>query len=474
MLNPADHAFVQRLGALLPEGRVRPADAAHLEEPRGRVAGAAGCMVLPETPDEVAAVVRACAGGRVGIVPWGGGTGLVGGQVMAPGGPLPVLLSLERMSRLRAVLPDENVIVAEAGAVLAEVQSAAAAAGRLFPLSLASEGSARVGGLLATNAGGVNVLRWGNMRDLCLGIEAVLADGSVLHGLKRLRKDNTGYDLRHLLIGSEGTLGIITAASLRLVPRPAAEATALLQVASPAAAVRLLAIAGEIAGGGLSAFELIAGQGLEFLAEAGFDHRVPLVAVPAWSVLVDLGLGPGQDPGAALEAIFAAALDEGLSEDGVVAASDSQRAALWAMREAIPLANRRVGAIVSNDIAVPVGAIPEFLVRGDAAVAAIDPSLRVNAFGHLGDGNLHYNVFPPRGVGRDAFGHLAGALTTAVNDLVASLDGSFSAEHGIGRLKVAELQRRGDPGKLSAMRAIKAAMDPLGILNPGAVLPSTG
>jgi FAD/FMN-containing dehydrogenase len=393
---------------------------------------------------------------------------------MAPDGPLPVLLSLERMSRLRAVLPDENVIVAEAGAVLAEVQAQAQAAGRLFPLSLASEGSARVGGLLATNAGGVNVLRWGNMRDLCLGVEAVLADGTVLHGLKRLRKDNTGYDLRHLLIGSEGTLGIITAASLRLVPRPAAEATALLQVASPAAAVRLLAIAGEIAGGGLSAFELISGQGLAFLAEAGFDHRVPLAPLPVWSVLVDLGLGPGQDPGAALEAIFAAALEEGLSEDGVVAASGSQRAALWALREAIPLANRRVGAVVSNDIAVPVGAIPDFLVRGDAAVAAIDPRLRVNAFGHLGDGNLHYNIFPPRGMERDAFAHLGGTITAAVNDLVAVLDGSFSAEHGIGRLKVAELQRRGDPGKLSAMRAIKAALDPQGILNPGAVLPSSG
>jgi FAD/FMN-containing dehydrogenase len=230
-------------------------------------------------------------------------------------------------------------------------------------------------------------------------------------------------------------------------------------------------MAGEVAGGGVSAFELISGQGLAFLAEAGFDHRVPMAALPGWSVLVDLGMGPGQDPAGALEAVFAAALDRGLSEDGVIAASEAQRAALWALREAIPLANRRVGAIVSNDIAVPVGAIPAFLERGDRAVAAIDARLRVNAFGHLGDGNLHYNVFPPRGGARADFAHLVRDLTAAVNDLVAEFDGSFSAEHGIGRLKVDELQRRGDPGKLAAMRAIKTALDPLGILNPGAVLP---
>ncbi len=470
MLTPAGPAFVSQLRSQLPEGRVRDADAAYLEDPRGRVAGAAACLVLPENTAEVAAVVRACAAAGVGIVPRGGGTGLVGGQIMAPGAPLPVLLSLERMARLRAVLPDENVIVAEAGAVLADVQAAARDAGRMFPLSLASEGSARIGGLLATNAGGVNVLRWGNMRDLCLGVEAVLADGTVLRALGRLRKDNTGYDLRHLLIGSEGTLGILTAASLRLVPPPAVAGTALIQVASPAAAVRLLAIAGEVAGGGVSAFELISGQGLAFLTEAGFDQRAPLAAVPDWSVLIDLGMDRGQDPAAALEAIFAAALEQGLSADGVVAASEAQRSALWALRETIPLANRRVGAVVSNDIAVPVGAIPAFLAQGDAAVAALDARLRVNAFGHLGDGNLHYNVFPPPGGNRADFAHLADALTDAVNDLVMAFDGSFSAEHGIGRLKVGELGRRGDPGKLAAMRAIKAALDPLGILNPGAVL----
>jgi len=414
--------------------------------------------------------VRACAEAKVGIVPRAGGTGLVGGGAMPAGAPAPVVLSLDRMARLRAVVPEENVIVAEAGMVLADLQAAAAAAGRLFPLSLASEGSARIGGLLGTNAGGVNVLRWGNMRDLCLGVEAVMADGTVIRDLKRLRKDNTGYDLRHLLIGSEGTLGIITAASLRMVPRPAGQGTALVAVASPAAALDLLAIAGDIAGDGLSAFELISGTGLRFLTEAGFDLRVPLDPVPDWAVLIDLGLPGGRDPGAALEGIFAEAHAAGLVADGVLAASEAQRDALWALRETIPLANRRIGAVLSNDIAVPVGAVPEFLARGDRAVAAIDATLRVNAFGHLGDGNLHYNIFPPAGQAAAAFAPLRDRLEGAVNDLVLSLGGTFSAEHGIGRIKAAELARRGDPGKLAAMRAIKAALDPLGILNPGAML----
>jgi FAD/FMN-containing dehydrogenase len=474
MLNPADPAFVAHLAALLPQGAVRPAGPADLEDPRGRAAGVAGCVVRPGSVEEVAAVVRACAAARVGLVPRAGGTGLVGGGMMPAGGPVPVVLSLDRMARLRAVLPAENVIIAEAGAVLADVQAAAAAAGRLFPLSLASEGSARIGGLLGTNAGGVNVLRWGNMRDLCLGIEAVMADGTVIRDLKRLRKDNTGYDLRHLMIGSEGTLGILTAASLRLVPRPAGQGAALVAVASPAAALGLLAIAGEVAGDGLSAFELIGGAGLRFLAEAGFDLRVPLDPVPDWAVLIDLGLPAGQDPGAALEAIFATALAAGLATDGVVAASGAQRAALWALRETIPLANRRIGAVLSNDIAVPAGAIPEFLEQGDRAVAAIDPSLRVNAFGHLGDGNLHYNIFPPAGRAASGFAPLRDRLEGAVNDLVQALGGTFSAEHGIGRVKVVELARRGDPGKLAAMRAIKAALDPIGILNPGAVLAAEG
>jgi FAD/FMN-containing dehydrogenase len=470
MLNPADPVFVAHLSALLPEGAVRAAGPSDLEDPRGRAAGVAGCVVRPGSVAEVAAVVRACAAARVGIVPRAGGTGLVGGSVMPGGAPAPVILSLDRMARLRAVLPGENVIVAEAGAVLADVQAAAAAAGRLFPLSLASEGSARIGGLLGTNAGGVNVLRWGNMRDLCLGIEAVMADGSVIRDLKRLRKDNTGYDLRHLLIGAEGTLGIITAASLRMVPRPAGQGTALLAVPSPAAAAGVLAIAGDIAGDGLSAFELIKGTGLRFLAEAGFDLRVPLDPVPDWSVLIDLGLPASRDPGAALEAIFAAAVGAGLATDGVVAANETQRAALWALRETIPLANRRIGSVLSNDIAVPVGAIPEFLAEGDRAVAGIDPALRVNAFGHLGDGNLHYNIFPPPGQAAAAYAPLRARLEAAVNDLALSLGGTFSAEHGIGRVKAAELARRGDPGRLAAMRAIKAALDPLGILNPGAVL----
>ena len=278
-LNPADAAFAERLAALLPPGTICPAEARHLEEPRGRVAGQGAFVALPRATGEAAAIVRACGQARVGIVPRGGGTGLVLGQVMQ-GGPLPLILSLDRMADIRGVWPEEGVLVADAGAVLADVQQAAAQAGRQFPLTLASQGSARIGGLLATNAGGVNVLRYGNARDLCLGIEAVLPDGSVINGLKRLRKDNTGYDLRNLLVGAEGTLGLITAASLKLHPIPSSVGTAILQVPSPAAALRLLALAQGRMAGCVTAFELIGGQGLAFLDEVRPDVRQPFADAP--------------------------------------------------------------------------------------------------------------------------------------------------------------------------------------------------
>ncbi len=440
-----------------------PAD---LEEPRGRWRGTVGQVVTPGSVDEVARTLRFAARHGIAVVPRSGGTGLVAGQVMAEGAA-PILLSLERMARIRAMYADEGVMVAEAGCVLADVQAAAAAADRLFPLSLASEGSARIGGLLATNAGGVNVLRYGNARDLCLGIEAVLPDGSVLHGAGRLRKDNTGYDLRHLLIGAEGTLGVITAASLRLFPRPGAEGAAILTVRDPAAALAVLGLAQD--SGGVSAFELISGQGLRFLAEAGLPVRQPFATPPDWCVLVDLGLPEGADPAAALEALFARALAAGLVSDGVIATSSAQRAAFWALREAIPEANRRIGAIVSNDIALPLSEVAGFVAAAPARIGRI-ADVRINAFGHLGDGNLHYNVFPPQGRDRADYADRADAIRAVVDDLVAARGGSFSAEHGIGRAKVALLERYGDPAKLAAMRAIKAALDPAGIMNPGAVL----
>lgn len=467
-LNPADAAFAERLAALLPPGRVRPAEARHLDEPRGRVAGQGAFVALPRVTGEAAAIVRACAAARVGIVPRGGGTGLVLGQVMQ-GGPLPMILSLDRMAEIRGVWPVEGVLIADAGAVLADVQRAAAQAGRQFPLTLASQGAARIGGLLATNAGGVTVLRYGNARDLCLGIEAVLPDGSVLNGLKRLRKDNTGYDLRNLLVGAEGTLGLITAASLKLHPIPASVGTAMLQVPSPEAALRLLALAQGRMAGCVTAFELIGGQGLAFLDEVRPDVRQPFAARPDWSVLIEVGLPEGLAADAALEGLFAAALAEGLVRDGVIAQSAAQAADFWALREALPDANRRIGAIASHDISLPLSEIAGFLARAPGLIAGFGP-LRINAFGHLGDGNLHFNIFPPKGESRAAYLPLAGDIQRRVHDLVLSLGGSFSAEHGVGRLKVADLEHYGDPAKLAAMRAIKAALDPYGIMNPGAVL----
>ena len=469
MLNPADPAFVAALAAALPPGCLRPAEPRHLEEPRGRWTGQAGCVALPRTTAEVAAIVRACAAAQVGIVPWGGGTGLVGGQVM-PQGPAPLVLSLERMQAIRALWPEEGVLIAEAGATLAAVRAAAEGAGRMFPLSLASEGSATIGGNLATNAGGVNVLRWGNARDLCLGLEAVLPDGSVLNGLKRLRKDNTGYDLRNLLIGSEGTLGIITAASLRLVTPPAQTGAAFLAVPSPDAALALLALTESLVPGCVSAFELIHGQGLAFLAETMPQVRQPFADPPDWMVLVDLGLPAGLPAGQALEQVFETGAEAGLVTDGVIAQTESQRSSFWALREAIPEANRRIGAVSSHDISLPLSEIAGFVAEAPQALARLG-QFRVNCFGHLGDGNLHWNVFPAPGRSRKDHEADRDAIKTLVHDMVHARGGSVSAEHGIGRLKTDDLTRYGDPARLAAMQVIKAALDPAGILNPGAVLP---
>lgn len=468
MLNPCDPGFVAHLAGLVPEGVLAAPEPRHLEEPRGRWIGQAGVLARPRTTAEVAALVRACAGARVGVVPVSGGTGLVGGQVMASG-PAPVLLSLERMVALRGLWPEENALVVEAGMLLADVQAHAAGGGRLFPLSLASEGSCRIGGNLATNAGGTAVLRYGNARDLCLGLEAVLPDGTVYGGLTRLRKDNAGYDLRDLLIGSEGTLGVITAASLKLFPQPAARVVALLAVPSPGAALDLLALCGERVAGLVSGFELISRMGFDFLAETGFDLRAPFDPVPDWVVLLELELPAGLEPEITMASLYEAGADAGLVTDGVIATSEAQAAQLWALRETIPLANRKVGAVSSHDISLPLSAIPGFIARAPGVIAGLG-EFRVNCFGHLGDGNLHWNVFPAQGHAKGEYEGVREAVKTAVHDLVHALGGSVAAEHGVGRLKVADMARYGDPGKLMAMRAIKAALDPGGIMNPGAVL----
>ncbi len=470
VLSDPSPAFLDGLRATLgPKGWRAPQDAAAwLEEPRGRWRGRAALIARPACTAEVAAVVRACAQARVAVVPWSGGTGLVAGQV-SPDGPLPVVLSLDRMAAIRSVDIAEEALVAEAGVTLAAVRAAAAAADRLFPLSLASEGSARVGGLLAANAGGVAVLRYGNARDLTLGIEAVLPDGSVLRGPRTLRKDNAGYDLRNLLIGSEGTLGIITAAALRLFPCPRETATAFCAVPDPAAAGALLRHLRDRIGDAVTAFELMGATGMAFLAEHLPEVPRPPVA-GRWFALVEAQGGAGSGMAGALETGLADAFEAGLLTDAALSASEAQRAAFWRIREQTPEANRRVGALASHDVSLPLARLPRFIAEGALAVAAIGADLRINCFGHMGDGNLHYNVFPPAGVAKAAVEPLRARLTRAVHDLVDAHGGSVAAEHGVGRLKTGDLARYGDPAKLAAMRAIKRALDPAGIMNPGAVL----
>ncbi len=467
MLNAATADFEARLRGALPAAAFRDDTAPYMSEPRGRWAGQ-GVVVAPGSTQEVALVVKACTDAGVGIVPYSGGTGLVGGQLM-PDGPLPVVLSLERMNKIRAIHQMENVLVCDAGVILADVQTAAEDVDRLFPLSLASEGSARIGGLLATNAGGVNVLRYGNARALCLGLEVVRPDGTIWHGLTRLRKDNTGYDLRNLMIGAEGTLGVITGAALKLMPRPARTGAAMMAVPSPAAALALLALAGARIGEGISAFELMHRQGMDFLAEVGPEVKPPFAEAPEWTVLIELGLPAGLAPEDALEDLFAAAFEDELVTDGVIAQNVAQRKAFWHIRESIPEANRLIGSVSSHDISVPLSAIPDFIATGQQRLAEVG-DFRINCFGHLGDGNLHYNVFPAQGRSRADYEAERPRVKEVVHDLVHEMQGSVSAEHGIGRLKVGDLERYGDPVKLAMLRAIKQALDPQGIMNPGAVL----
>ncbi len=468
-LNTPSSDFLNGLKDLLgPQGWRAPEDTPEkFEEPRGKWQGQGAIVLRPETTEDVAEIITRAAAERVAVIPHSGGTGLVGGQVTISG-PAPILLSIERMNRIRDVDPTDNVLIAEAGVILADIQNAAEGADRLFPLSLASEGSCRIGGNLATNAGGVQVLRYGNARDLCLGVEAVLPSGEIIRGLKRLRKDNTGYDLRHLMIGSEGTLGVITAASLKLFPRPAETATAFLAVPGPQQAVDLLNFLRPKVGDVISAFELIDRMGVQFLKDTGLGQPDPLDPMPRWIVLVETGGRPGASD--ALEEALAEAFEAGLATDGVVAQTEAQRADFWRIRETIPEANRLVGAIASHDISVPVARIPEFIAKGEAALAQHFPDLRLNCFGHVGDGNLHFNVYPPKGRKKGEFGNVQAEVSRLIHDLTADTDGSISAEHGIGRLKADDLERYGDPGKLSAMRAIKAALDPHGVMNPGAVL----
>ncbi|MCF6273383.1 MAG: FAD-binding oxidoreductase [Rhodobacteraceae bacterium] len=466
MLNSASPGFINKLRAAIRPDIARAATQADIEEPRGLFLGQAAAVLRPRTTFEVSSILTLCNQALVPVVPVGGGTGLVGGQVM-PEGPVPVLISLESMTGIRDISIENNTMNVEAGAILADIHSAAEAAGRMFPLRLASEGSCRIGGNLATNAGGVNVLRYGNTRDLCLGLEAVLADGTVIGGMKRLRKDNTGYDMRHLMIGSEGTLGVITGAVLRLFPRPRARHTAFVAVPEPKAALALLLLLQDRLAGVITGFELIGKTGFDFLEETGFLLPSPLAGAGEWSVLIELE--GGEELAQMLEAGLSEAMESRLVSDAVIAQNESQRQHFWNIRETIPQANKRIGSISSHDISVPVSEVPAFIQE---ARKQIPPIFRVNCFGHMGDGNLHYNIFPPKGKNRADYSSRRESLARIVFDIVAGFGGSFSAEHGIGRLKTADLARYGDAGKILAMQRIKTALDPNGILNPGAVLPT--
>lgn len=467
-LNAVDTAFADRLRSLIGPAAIRDPEPRYLEDPRGVMQGQGGVVVAPANVSEVSSVMQAAHEARVPVVPYGGGTGLVGGQIV-PEGPAPLILSLEKMTAIRKIDPVENVAVVEAGAILEDIHTAAAAKDRLFPLSLAAKGSARIGGNLATNAGGVNVLRYGNSRDLCLGLEAVLPDGRIWNGLTRLRKDNTGYDLRNLLIGSEGTLGVITAAALKLFPIPAGQGTALAVVPSPRAALDLLSLVRDRVGEAVSSFELLSGQGLEFIKDVMPQLRRPFNPAPDWMVLIDLGLPAGLDPQEAFEAIFEQAWEAELVSDALIAQNQTQAAEFWDVRENFPEANRMIGSVSSHDISLPLSNLPEFIDRASAKIAEMGP-FRINCFGHLGDGNLHYNMFPPEGETVEDWRAHRLPVKQAVHDLVHEMEGSVSAEHGIGRLKTDDLEKYGDPVKLAMMRAIKDALDPYGIMNPGAVL----
>ncbi|HNB05590.1 MAG TPA: FAD-binding oxidoreductase [Thauera aminoaromatica] len=441
-----------------------------LSDWRGRYHGRARAVVRPRDTAEVAAVVAACAQAGVAMVPQGGNTGLCGGATPLADGAA-VVINLARLDRVRALDPDNDTLTVEAGCTLAAVQEAAQAAGRLFPLSLASEGSCLIGGNLSTNAGGVQVLRYGNTRDLVLGLEVVLPDGRVWDGLRALRKDNTGYDLKQLFIGAEGTLGIVTAAVLKLFPAIRTRATAWVAVADPRAAVRLLGLLRAACGDRVSAFEIVGRTALGLVLRHIPGARDPLAGAPAWTVLVELS-DPAVDAPleAQLEAVLGEAVAQGLASDAVVAASVAQARALWALREDISEAQRIEGVSIKHDVSVPVSRIPEFLERAGAALAARWPDIRVVAFGHIGDGNLHYNLSKAVADANATFIARTAEVNGIVHDLVCELGGSISAEHGLGQLKREEVLRYKPALEMELMRRVKQAFDPAGLMNPGKVL----
>ncbi len=442
--------------------------APYLTENRDLYHGLSSLVLRPKTVDEVSAVLKLASETGTPIVPQGGNTGLVGGQTSDRSGKA-VILSLGRMNRIRDVDPVGNTIVVEAGVVLQSIQHAAGEVDRLFPLSLGSEGSCQIGGNLSSNAGGTAVLAYGNTRELCLGLEVVLPTGEVMHGLKRLRKDNTGYDLRDLFIGAEGTLGVITAAVLKLFPKPRGRSVAFIGTQSTEKALALLGRAK--AAGTLTGFELIARIGMEFATRHVEGARDPLETPHNWYVLAEFSSGRSdEDANDAMEHFLTDALESGEADDAVIAASGAQANAFWHLRENLSWAQKPEGGSIKHDISVPVASIPAFLEVANQAVERLIPNVRFCTFGHMGDGNLHYNISQPVGADKAAFLARWHEVNAVVHDIVGNFDGSISAEHGIGQLKRDELSRFKDPVALELMRRIKQMFDPAGIMNPGKVL----
>jgi FAD/FMN-containing dehydrogenase len=439
-----------------------------LSEPRGRFHGSALCAVQPAFTEEVAAILRLCNELSIPVVPQGGNTGLVGGQVPAGEGR-EIILSLRRLKALREIDLASNTMTVEAGMILAEVKDEAARAGRLFPLTLAAEGSCTIGGNLATNAGGTNVIAYGNARDLVLGLEVMLADGRILSDLSKLRKNNTGFDLTHLFVGSEGTLGVITAAVLKLFPKPHAVETAFIGLASPRAALDLLGLSRELVGSEITSFELLPHIGLDFV-RSHFDAREVLQGKHSWYALLELSSQRGEGLSERLLALLEAATAKHIIEDAAIATSLDQRASFWKLRELLPEAQSREGGSIKHDVSVPIASIPAFLEEAESAVTSAIPGARLVAFGHVGDGNIHCNVSQPMGADTQAFLARWDEINAIVHGLVLMHKGSISAEHGIGQLKRDLLPKVKDKTAMELMRAIKKALDPKGILNPGKVL----
>lgn len=459
-------AVVGRKGWSADAGEIEPL----VHDQRGLFSGKAALLVKPASTAEVAEVVKICAGAGIAIVPQGGNTGLVGGGVpFEHGGE--VLLSMSRMNRVRAADPANYTMTVEAGCVLANIQAEAEKIDRLFPLSLGAEGSCQIGGNISTNAGGVAVLHYGNMRELVLGIEAVLPDGQVWNGLRALRKDNTGYDLKQMFIGAEGTLGVITAAVLKLFPLPRDVQTAFVAIRDLDAAIDLLAAARNASGDAVTSIELIPRLSLEFACRHVAGITDPL-SEPCENYLLVEFSGARPDGGMAenMTAFLEGAFEDGLVLDAALAQSEAQRADLWRIREAIVEAQKFEGGSIKHDIAVPVDKSPEFIRRAVAAVTAAMPGIRPLPFGHIGDGNIHFNLSQPPGMDTDAFLSHWAEMNRIVHDIVADLDGSISAEHGIGRLKREEITRYKSGVEIELMRKVKAALDPQGIMNPGKVV----